>query len=255
MVYVAARGFAAALLVTALFHSPTAAAQESPMPPSGGEATAEQVQKLNDEGTALYHARDYRRANEKFQQAYALGRDPNILYNIAKTYEALGDDAAALEKYEAFVREPSADPQGRSKAEQTIINIRARVSAKKAPPARKAPPAPERRLVVPTVIAAGIGVAGIGVGTFFGLRALDTQSDLDTVCASRQCPPTAKDDVTSLKTSSTVSTIGFIAGGVGIATAVALFIAGRPGAQAATTGAVRVVPTAGPAGLGVLGVF
>ena len=105
----------------------------------------------------------------------------------------------------------------------------------------------EQRLVVPTLISLGIGVAGIGVGTVFGVRALGTQSDLDASCPTRRCAPSARTDIDALQTSSTISTIGFIAGGVGLAGATILYIVGRPSTETATA---KVRPVVGPYGVG-----
>jgi hypothetical protein len=243
-----------AVMLVALLHGVPAAAQDTPPDPA---TKGQHVEKLNDEGAAAYHARDYRRANEKFQQAYALDPDPNILYNIAKTYELLGDDSAALEKFELFVSQPGADPAGKTKANAKIQEIKARIAG--APKATATPSTPppvgEQRFVVPTVVALGVGVVGAGVGTFFGLKALGTQSDLDSVCKEKSCPPTANDDISSLKTASTISTVGFIVGGVGLVSAAVLYIAGRPSSKKESASGLRITPTAGPTSVGFVGTF
>ena len=85
--------------------------------------------KLSDEGFDLYRARDYRRAAEKFLQAYTLSQDSNLLFNIARCYEALGDPEAAIEKYEDFLSTPDADVQGKRRATQAIRELRQSKSA------------------------------------------------------------------------------------------------------------------------------
>src|SRR5690606_3466468 len=69
---------AAASLALAL--APPAAAADPR--PSSAPADSASVTQLNEEGAALYAARDYRRAIEKFIQAYAIDADPNLLFNI-----------------------------------------------------------------------------------------------------------------------------------------------------------------------------
>jgi tetratricopeptide (TPR) repeat protein len=82
------------------------------------------VAQLNEEGAALYAARDYRRAIEKFIQAYAVDTDPNLLFNIARCYEELGDVDAAIEKYETFLKTPGADTRGRQRARESLAALR-----------------------------------------------------------------------------------------------------------------------------------
>lgn len=83
----------------------------------------QRVVQLNEEGSALYAAGDFRRAVELFIQAYAVDQDPNLLFNIASCYEGLGDVEAALEKYRAFLVAPNADPEGRPRAERAIERL------------------------------------------------------------------------------------------------------------------------------------
>lgn len=80
--------------------------------------------KLSDDGLSLYKARDYRHAIEKFLQAYALDPDPNLLFNTARCYEAMGDTDNAIEKYETFLSKGDADPQGKRRATEAIRNLR-----------------------------------------------------------------------------------------------------------------------------------
>ena len=97
--------------------------------PAAPADAATAIAKLNDEGIALYKARDYRHAVEKFLQAYSLDGDPNLLFNIARCYEGLGDRASAIEKYEAFMAKPDADPQGNRRAAEAIRALRKQASA------------------------------------------------------------------------------------------------------------------------------
>src|SRR4051794_21842835 len=114
-----------------------------------GETTADaqpsaaSAAKLSEEGFNLYRARDYRRAAERFLQAYTLGQDSNLLFNIARCYEALGDPEGAIEKYEEFLSTPDADVQGKRRATQTIRDL------------RQSSPASVRATPSPTVSAKG----------------------------------------------------------------------------------------------------
>jgi tetratricopeptide (TPR) repeat protein len=89
------------------------------------------VAQLNEEGADFYAKRDYRHAIERFIQAYAVDGDPNLLYNLARCYEELGEPAAAIEKYEAFLAAPGADAAGRQRARQSLEALRKSQRAQK----------------------------------------------------------------------------------------------------------------------------
>lgn len=122
----------------------TSFAVDPPEAPPGDVSPAEnaRVVELNEQGNALYAAGDYRRAAERFLQAHAIDADPNLLFNIASCYEALGDLDAALEKYRAFLAAPHADPTGRSRAEAAIARLVELDAPEPLPAAEAREPAP-----------------------------------------------------------------------------------------------------------------
>jgi hypothetical protein len=111
------------------------------------------------------------------------------------------------------------------------------------------------------LVAGGVGVAGIAVGSVFGLMAHSSWSSSQSECSTSNCPnrPQAVTDHDSATTSATISTVAFIAGAAALAGgAVLWFTAPRTESPpAATTGRVRVAPGVGPSSAGVLvmGVF
>jgi tetratricopeptide (TPR) repeat protein len=98
-----------------------AQAQAAPDAPAAGSKS---VAQLNEEGATFYQQRDYRRAIERFIQAYAMDPDPNLLFNIARSYERLGEVDAAIEKYEQFLNTPGADANGRNRAQESLRVLR-----------------------------------------------------------------------------------------------------------------------------------
>lgn len=65
-------------------------------------------------------------------------------------------------------------------------------------------------------VVGGVGLVGVGVGSFFGLQAMSKNDDAG--CDGAKCPnQAAADDRDSAKTSATISTIGFGVGIVGLA--------------------------------------
>jgi hypothetical protein len=105
------------------------------------------------------------------------------------------------------------------------------------------------------LVAGGVGVAAVAVGGVFGAMSYSEKSQQQSACgSSASCTPGGHADAlnhhsTGL-TDATISTVGFVAGGVLLAGGALLFFTAHP-AQPARTGSLRVVPSAGPRGAGV----
>jgi hypothetical protein len=106
----------------------------------------------------------------------------------------------------------------------------------------------------------GVGVVGVGVGAVFGLMASSAWSHAKSACGG---DPTRCNDVTSgnsyrdtTQTDGTISTIGFIAGGVLVAAGAIVLFTGAHHEQTSATGVV-VAPSLGPglAGVALKGAF
>jgi hypothetical protein len=92
-------------------------------------------------------------------------------------------------------------------------------------------------------VVGGAGLVGFGIGTIFGITAMGKKSDVDDHCNGSVCDPTgfaAQDDARS---AATVSTIGFVAGGLLLAGSVVLLVT----APRSKTGTLEIQPTAGGA--------
>ncbi len=113
-----------ALLSIATVTGPALAAEPAPV-----DAVAAQAAKLKQEGTDAYNAKDWEVALVKFQEAYALTKEPSFLYNKARTLESMGELPRALDAIEEF--DKAAPPDLKAKVnglEQVIAGIRARVA-------------------------------------------------------------------------------------------------------------------------------
>jgi hypothetical protein len=128
------------------------------------------------------------------------------------------------------------------------------------PPAPAAPPSSGMSTVrVLGLVTGGVGVAGIGLGTVFGLMTGTAWNDQKTACASpTNCPnhSQAVSDHSTLAADSTVATVALIAGGAFVVTGAVLFLVGASHAETSTTGLViapAVAPGAG--GLSLRGAF
>jgi hypothetical protein len=110
---------------------------------------------------------------------------------------------------------------------------------------------------LPAILAFGVGAAGIGVGTIFGVMAFSETDKVKGSCDGTSCPPEVQQSLDVAKTNGTISTVGFVVGGVGIATGVVLLLT-RSGSTKKVDGAdttAHVRPWVGPGQAGVLGKF
>lgn len=111
-----------------------------------------------------------------------------------------------------------------------------------APPPASAPPQAESSSggsKTLAIVALGVGVVGVGVGTVFGLRAKSKLDDAnDAGCSGDTCPNRgALDANDAAANAGTISTVAFIVGGVGLAAGATLWLtAGSPSRKTAALG-------------------
>jgi tetratricopeptide (TPR) repeat protein len=267
-----------ALLVTA---GPARAANEgrAPAPAPANQAS---VAQLNEEGAAFYTARDYRRAIEKFIQAYAIDSDPNLLFNIARCYEELGEVDAAIEKYENFLKTPGADTRGRQRARESLASLResrqnagAAADATAGNPAEPAAPAEPREApspprdataapnpVLPWVVLGG-SVIFAAVGTTFYLLGASDHNQVtdapgydDSTVVSPITRREADELVSAGDTKKLIGGITFGVAGALAATYVVLLVTGDDSSsEPAPDLGFSVLPSPGGAAVSVQGSF
>jgi hypothetical protein len=75
----------------------------------------------------------------------------------------------------------------------------------------------------PTILLVTSGVAFV-TGALFGVVAMNRKATLDRTCEANVCPPGSEGAIDSARTSGTVSTIAFVAGGVALAASVILYL-------------------------------
>lgn len=116
------------------------------------------------------------------------------------------------------------------------------------PPADSAGGSPLR----PALVYGGLGTAavGLGVGVVTGIVTLSKAGSLKDTCVDGRCPSSASSDLDATKTFGTISTIGFVAFGVGAAAAAVGYFALPSGGAGASTGLYL-----GPGGGGLRGTF
>lgn len=125
-----------------------------------------------------------------------------------------------------------------------------------APIAKAPPPKVSGGSSAPAIAFLSLGGAGLIVGGAAGIAALMQASDAKSQCTGNVCKPSAADAIDRSKLSGTISTVGFIAGGVGVATGIILLIA-SPGAakKAPEKESARVTPWIGAGQAGLSGSF
>lgn len=106
-------------------------------------------------------------------------------------------------------------------------------------------------------VALGVGAVGLAVGTVFALSAKSKYDDANALCPSFPCPLTREQAGTRDQLGSdgdsakTLSLVGFIAGGVGVAAGATLFVLSR----GSRSEQAEVHAFVGPGSLGVRGSF
>lgn len=100
-----------ALLLSALVGLPSASATPPPI-----EVAEESFDKLIKRATKRYAAKDYAGALELFEKAYAIKASPNIMYNMARSHEAMGHFPEAIEDYKKFISAPDVEHAARQDA-------------------------------------------------------------------------------------------------------------------------------------------
>jgi hypothetical protein len=90
-------------------------------------------------------------------------------------------------------------------------------------------------------VALGVGGVGLAFGTLFGVLALSTKSTLDGECTNKTCPAASQSDIDSLKSKSTISTVGFGVGLAGLAAGAILLVVSHP-RESPATASTRVSP-------------
>ncbi len=90
---------------------------------------AQEVERLSAEGVTAYKAKNYTQAVSLFKQALAIQPVSNLLYNIARACELMGDDRKAAHYYTKFIRSPDVAETAREKARTRIRDVEVRLAA------------------------------------------------------------------------------------------------------------------------------
>jgi tetratricopeptide (TPR) repeat protein len=177
-------------------------------------------------GLELYDERDYEGALEKFQASYGIFPSPNSELYVARCLRAMGRTEEAIRAYERAVELGRARAEADPKYADTYRVAQSELAV------LKPPPAPRQRMVVATSVAAGVGVVGLASFVTFWLLARSRYHSLEANCRPLPCPASETGAVATGRQYQTAANISLAIGITGAATAVTLFVLGRPRAPA-----------------------
>ena len=199
------------------------------------QATLDKAEGLFFKGLAHYRAGQFKDAGASFQKAYELTKHRDLLFNLARTQEKLGDKKGAIEFYRSYLATSPAD-------ETAIVHRIRQLGGTPKPKADPVPhkPAPDLKagdgsITSPELesstqveegpgvwpwLALGTGVAAAGAGVWFGLQALDDDSKTRDAVLRADKESFAED----AKEHALYADISYGVGAVAIGTAIALWL-------------------------------
>lgn len=221
----------------------------APKTDPAAEDQKDQALEIFAQSETLYNEGKFSEAAALLEQAWALHKEPLLLYNLARAREGNGEAGVAADAYQAYL-DQAQDIEGRGAIEQRIVNLREQErmrlqleqeqrlaqnreakdrQAKKQPsPAAPSEGAAEGSSVlagpVPWVVA-GAGVLGVGAGVVLGVLAKGKHADAvsepvqaDAVDLQDSAEGLALGANVAFIAGGTVALLGVVVGIVGLAT-------------------------------------
>ena len=234
----------------------------------GGQAQAQETSeekemlRISAEGAVLYKNGRFQEAIQKFEKAYAFVPEANILFNLGRCHQSLGQVEEAIAYYQRFIAQPGISEADRARAVRRIETLRQRLNARYGPQEgqqdapgtraqvtsapRPAPARKVRQILEWSLI--GAGATAVIAGGIFGGLALGARGDFEaaTTVSSKQ---SAKEDA---KNRALVADIGIGVGLATLTTGVVLFFLDRPGPSRPRRAEVSFTPRFGPGQAGVV---
>jgi hypothetical protein len=208
----------------------------------------------------------YAESLEIYAKLYAETAHPTYLRNVGRCYQNLGEADKAIASFREYLRQAkglSSDERG--VVEQYIREMQAlkekrqetspppeRVTKATPPPDSdaKAKTPPERSRRTAALVVGAASVAALGVGAFFGVRAMSKQSDSDNLCPNNLCVGDGVALSQDAKSNARICDVAVGAGLIGAGIATYLFLSssgsGEGAAHARTESKVRLTPQLGP---------
>lgn len=176
--------------------------------------------QLFEESSKAYEAGRFAEAIDLLKKAWALKKEPVLLYNLGRAYEGVGNLEEAAKAYSDFL-EASPNVPDRGAVTQRISSLRRQIEEKKALERQRVEAEREKRAaearaeqsrhrpsIVPWIVA-GVGVLGIGAGAYSGALSNDRHDE----AMNEPSYLFAKERQESAETAATVANVLFIVGG------------------------------------------
>ena len=191
-------------------------------------------------GEAQYQAGDFLGAAASFEQAYAVERDPSILFNIAQSYRFGKACAKAADSYRRFLAAVSAAPNAPQIRE--YIAEQERCAARQADEARPARTEPAPAVTPPAdrgrtrrlsgLALGGAGLLALGAGGYFSWRVQGLERERE------DCPPCRLEELEDLDRrggrAELAQVLAYGIGGLAVAGGVWLYVTGSRAREAAS---------------------
>ena len=151
-------------------------------PVAAQEPSAEdRAYDLFQQSVEKYREGQFEEAAALLEEANRLDPDPILVYNLARAYEGMGDFERAVTAYQQYLRDaPDARDRGAVEARvETLereIRDRERRGDREGEPGQQVPGSSGS--VAPFFLV-GLGVAGLGVGTVFGILSNDAHTEAE----------------------------------------------------------------------------
>ncbi len=185
------------------------------------QETLDRAEALFFEGLAQYRKGAFEEAALRFQEAYVLTRHRDMLFNVARSRERLGDTEAAIQWYRSYlattpsdetaiihrIRQPGGDPTPVALPDQPE------------PEAPRGPTVVEKGPGVWPWVALGAGVVATGVGIGLGFKALGQADD----ARAADDRPTAQSLKDAAEQNALLADLSYGFAAVGVGAAVALW--------------------------------
>jgi tetratricopeptide (TPR) repeat protein len=176
--------------------------------PARADGKDPRAMELFEKSETAYDQGRFAEAIALLRQAYALEKEPVLLYNLGRAYEGLGDLAGAAQAYEDFLR-AQPDAPDRGALERRIGTLRRQLTEREALRRKAAAEKPRTASPIPWIVA-GVGAGGLAAGGLVGVLASNKHDD-----AVREPTYREADRLESqAKSMATAANVCLVAGGV-----------------------------------------